>query len=32
MLADLVLVEGDPLEDLAALASPAIVVQAGRTR
>lgn len=30
MLADLIVVEGDPLEDLAALASPAMVVQAGR--
>ena len=31
MQADLILVDGDPLEDLATLASPAIVVQAGRT-
>lgn len=30
MLADLILVDGDPLEDLARLASPAMVVQAGR--
>jgi imidazolonepropionase-like amidohydrolase len=30
MLADLVLLEGDPLENLAALANPAMVVQAGR--
>jgi imidazolonepropionase-like amidohydrolase len=31
MQADLVLVDGDPLADLAALARPAMVVQAGRT-
>jgi imidazolonepropionase-like amidohydrolase len=30
MLADLVLVEGDPLTDLSVLANPAMVVQAGR--
>jgi imidazolonepropionase-like amidohydrolase len=30
MLADMILVDGDPLEDLARLARPAMVVQAGR--